>query len=79
MTDNRRQITDMLEDLIKINAVIATELIQLVENSSKLVHGGTVPDTCKAQHQELKEEIIGIAERWSDSCDTLRKHNLAHD
>lgn len=70
---------DLLKDLIKINAVIATELIQLVENSSRLVHGADVPGPCKAQHQALKKEVIAIAERWSDTCQTLRNHNLDHD
>ena len=79
MTDRDRLTTDMLKDLIQINAVIATELIQLVENSSRLVRGGEVPDACKAQHQVLKQEVIAIAERWSDNCRTLREHNLSHD
>jgi hypothetical protein len=73
------QTNDLLKDLIRINAVIANEMIQLVENSSRLVRGGDVPETCKVQHQALKKEIIEIAERWSDGCQTLRKHNLEHE
>ena len=79
MTDNRLKITDMLKDLIKINAVIATELIQLVENSSRLARGGDVPETCKVQHQALKKEVIEIAEKWCDTCQALRSHNLGHE
>ena len=79
MTDPDRPTTDMLKDLIQINAVIATELIQLVENSSRLVRGGEIPEACKAQHQLLKQEVIEIAERWSNNCQTLRKHNLSHE
>ncbi len=79
MTDSRLPVADMLKDLIKINAVIATELVQLVENSSRLVRGGDLPETCKIQHQALKREVIEIAERWSGSCQTLRDHNLDHE
>jgi len=79
MTDNSLEVAGMLKDLIKVNAVIATELIQLVENSSRLVRGGDVPEACKVQHRVLKKEIIEIAERWSDGCRTLREHNLAHE
>jgi len=79
MNDNELLTSDLLKDLIRVNAVIATELIQLVENSSRMVRGGEVPETCKVQHQKLKREVIEIAERWSDSCQTLREHNLAHE
>jgi hypothetical protein len=79
MAENTLEVAKMLKDLIKINAVIATELIQLVENSSRLVHGGEVPETCQVQHRALREEIVQIAERWNESCQTLRDHNLSHD
>ncbi|WP_319407826.1 hypothetical protein [uncultured Desulfosarcina sp.] len=79
MTDSHLPIADMLKDLVKINAVIATELIQLVENSSRLIRGGDVPDTCKVQHQTLKKEIIGISEKWCDTCQALRSYNLDHE
>jgi len=79
MAEDTLEVAKMLKDLIKVNAVIATELIQLVENSSRLVHGGEVPETCRVQHRTLREEIVQIAERWSEGCQTLRDHNLSHD
>ena len=79
MADAEQPIADMLKDLIKINAVIATELIQLVENSSRLVRGNEVPEACRVQHHALKREIIDIAERWHDGCRILREHNLDHE
>ncbi len=79
MAETDQPIADMLKDLIKVNAVIATELIQLVENSSRLVRGGEVPESCRVQHRVLKQEIIAIAERWHDGCDMLRNHNLSHE
>lgn len=79
MADAEQPIADMLKDLIKINAVIATELIQLVENSSRLVRGKEIPEACRVKHHALKQEIIDIAERWHDSCRILREHNLDHE
>jgi len=68
----------LLKDMIKINAVIATELIQLVENSSRQIRGD-IPVSCKVQHGMLKKEIVEIAEKWHPNCDTIRKHNLNHE
>jgi len=76
--DKEDEIHLMLKDLIKINAIIATELIQLVENSSKQLRG-ELPESCKIQHNELKKEIVEIAERWNRNCHLLKEHNLGHE
>lgn len=81
MTDlegNEETIVEMLKDLIKINAVVATELIQLVENTSQQIRG-SIPESCKAAHGDLKQDIVRIAEKWNNNCETLRSHNLSHD
>ena len=67
----------LLKDVVKLNAIIATELIQLVENSSQQLRGA-IPDSCKIQHGELRQQVVEIAEKWNDNCDTLRQHNLKH-
>ena len=77
MDNNQKQWVAILNDLVKINAVIATELIQLVENSSQQIHGA-IPESCKAQHLKLKTEVIEIAEKWNENCGMLRAHNLKH-
>ena len=77
MNQRRDDVEDMLKDLIKINAVIATELIQLVENSSRQIRG-EIPESCRIQHGQLKEEIVAIAEKWHSHCDMLRSHNVGH-
>ena len=71
------EISQMLRDLIKINSIIATELIQLVENSSRGLRGD-IPESCKIQHNNLKKEIVEIAERWNNDCEILKEHNLKH-
>ncbi|MBT8349877.1 MAG: hypothetical protein KJO26_01380 [Deltaproteobacteria bacterium] len=77
MGENQTDVLEILKDLVKINSIIATELIQLVENSSSQLRG-EIPDSCKIQHLELRRDIIKIAEKWNDNCDTLRVHNLKH-
>ena len=76
--ENNDQLAELLKDLIKINAVIATEMIQLVENSSRQIRGA-VPETCLTQHAKLKQEVVEIAEKWERDCDMLRNHNLQHE
>jgi uncharacterized protein YcsI (UPF0317 family) len=78
MSLDASELTALLKDMIKINAVIATELIQLVENSSRQLRG-EIPEPCKAQHGVLKKEIVRIAEKWHEDCAILAKHNLAHE
>lgn len=71
-------LADVLKDLIKINAIIATELIQLVENSSRQLRG-EIPESCRVQHGALRKEIVEIAEKWHEECRMLRKHTLGHE
>ena len=71
-------LIELMKDMIKINAVIATEMIQLVENSSKKLRG-QIPESCKVQHGALKKEIVAIAEKWHDNCRMLNEHNLGHE
>lgn len=77
MEDAQQEQLDILKDMVKLNAIIATELIQLVENSSQQLRGA-IPDNCKTQHGELRKQVVAIAEKWNDNCDMLRKHNLKH-
>ncbi|MBW1821517.1 MAG: hypothetical protein JRI92_07095 [Deltaproteobacteria bacterium] len=54
MSENQADILEIMKDLVKINSIIATELIQLVENSSSQLRG-EIPDSCKVQHLELRK------------------------
>jgi len=78
MQDIQQEQLDILKDMVKLNAIIATELIQLVENTSQQLRGA-IPDSCKGQHGELRKQVVEIAEKWNDDCDMLRQHNLKHD
>lgn len=78
MEDIQTQLLAAVRDLIQINAVVATELIQLVENTSRQLRG-EIPESCRRQHGELRRQVVEIAERWSQDCQVLRAHNLSHD
>jgi uncharacterized protein YcsI (UPF0317 family) len=77
MKEHQLEQLEILKDMVKLNAIIATELIQLVENSSQQLRGA-IPDSCKHQHGELRQQIVEIAEKWNDNCAMLRQHNLKH-
>lgn len=78
MDKNNPELIDILKDIVKINSVIATELIQLVENSSAQLRG-EIPGSCKTAHMELRKDIVRIAEKWNKRCEVLRSHNIRHE
>ncbi len=70
------KILEALKDLIWINAVIATEIIRVVENT-KAALGSDVPASCKDEHRQILQKVIELAEKWRKE-DILREHNLKH-
>jgi len=69
--------TEMLKDLIWLNAVIATELIQITENTSQILRKQAPPPTCLADHQSLRETALAIAEKYRPST-ALAPHLHGH-
>ncbi|MDD1679478.1 MAG: hypothetical protein LUO93_09900 [Methanomicrobiales archaeon] len=67
----------MLRDLLWLNAVIATEIIQLTENTSALVHKASPPMRCLEEHQALRAVALAIAEKYRKE-DSLRMHLIGH-
>jgi hypothetical protein len=57
------ELEEMLKDLIWLNAVIATELIQITENTSQIVRKSPPPASCLVEHQSLRETALAMAER----------------
>jgi len=78
MDEIQLQLFDIMKDILKVNSIIATELIQLVENSSAQLRG-EIPGSCKTAHMELREDIVRIAEKWNKGCEVLRSHNIKHE
>jgi hypothetical protein len=54
----------MLSDLIWLNAVIATELIQITENTSAILRKSAPPESCLKDHAELRVAALALAEKY---------------
>ena len=59
-----QEIKEMLADLIWLNALIATELIQVTENSSAILRKSPPPASCLLEHQALRETALCMAEKY---------------
>jgi len=75
MTDPETQ--EMLKDLIWLNAVIATELIQITENTSSILRKSPPPASCLADHRALRETALAIAEKYKKET-ALGRHLAMH-
>ena len=68
----------MLYDLIWLNAVITTELIQITENTSMVPRlTGSPPKTCTTEHAALRATTLEIVDRYRPGT-TLRQHVEKH-
>lgn len=72
--DETRQ---MLADLIWLNAVIATELIQITENTSAILRKSPPPPSCLRDHNDLRETARAIAEKYKNGT-ALARHLGGH-
>ena len=68
---------DMLKDLLWLNAVIATELIQVTENTSAILRKSPPPESCLIEHNELRKTALAIAERYRPGT-MLKQHITKH-
>jgi hypothetical protein len=68
---------EMLADLIWLNAVIATELIQITENSSAILRKSPPPESCLVEHNELRKTALAMAEKYRPGT-MLGQHILKH-
>ncbi len=73
-TDETRE---MLADLIWLNALIATELIQVTENTSAILRNAPPPASCLTEHNALRATALHIAEKYREDS-ALAKHLGAH-
>ncbi len=63
----------MIADLIFVNGVIATELINITENTAAIRHGEEFlkKTSCLSEHNQLNERIIEILKKYQKSPDDL--------
>jgi len=69
-----KEIKEMLADLIWLNALIATELIQVTENTSAILRKSPPPESCLVEHAALRKTALSIARRYSQ--DTMLEQHL---
>jgi hypothetical protein len=77
MTMKTDETKEMLADLIWLNALIATELIQVTENTSAILRNAPPPATCITEHNELRATALAIAEKYRKAS-ALGRHLHAH-
>jgi hypothetical protein len=58
------EIKEMLADLIWLNALVATELIQVTENTSVIVRKSPPPESCITEHKALRETALRMADKY---------------
>ncbi|MBQ4414871.1 MAG: hypothetical protein II861_02060 [Methanomicrobium sp.] len=75
--DEIHEIKEMLGELLWLNSVIATELIQITENSSQILRKADIPETCRIEHGKLRAAALDIAERYKPNTG-LKEHLLKH-
>ena len=68
---------EMLADLVWLNAVIATELIQITENTSAILRKSAPPASCLVEHKALRETALTMAEKYRKST-MLAQHLGKH-
>jgi hypothetical protein len=71
------ELKSMLADLIWLDALIATELIQVTENTSAILRKSPPPDTCLKDHQALRATALAIAEKYHKDT-ALARHLGKH-
>ena len=73
----QNELAEMLADLLWLNALIATEMIQVTENSSAILRKTPPPDACLHEHTELRSHALAIAEKYRPGT-ALRQHITGH-
>jgi hypothetical protein len=68
------EIKEMLADLIWLNALIATELIQVTENTSGILRKSPPPESCIKEHTALRETALLMADKYRPG--TMLAHHL---
>jgi hypothetical protein len=71
------EIKQMLGDLIWLNALIATELIQVTENTSAILRKSPPPESCLVDHNALRVTALEIAEKYHTKT-ALARHLGKH-
>ncbi|NHI93482.1 MAG: hypothetical protein EAX96_13425 [Candidatus Lokiarchaeota archaeon] len=75
------EIVDLLKDLLYVNTIIAVEVLQITENSSKIARkSDIIPPQCIESHGKIREKLIGLLEKHfqTNNFKDLSDHALKH-
>jgi hypothetical protein len=72
-----KEIKEMLADLVWLNALIASELIQVTENTSAILRKSPPPESCLREHTALRTTALMMAERYRPGS-MLAQHLTKH-
>jgi hypothetical protein len=72
-----KEIKEILADLVWLNALIATELIQVTENTSAILRKSPPPESCMAEHAALRTTALLMAEKYRPGT-MLAQHLTKH-
>jgi hypothetical protein len=76
-------LKSMIADLIFVNGVIATELLNITENTAAIRHGEEFlsNSSCQSEHHELSKRLIQILKKYQkipEAVASLEDHVLKH-
>lgn len=77
------EISEKLSELLYISGIIATELINITENTATIRRGEEFLDktSCPSEHNELNKKIINILKKYTKKLGDLaglETHVLEH-
>lgn len=80
MVNMSEEIKEMLKDLILINGIIAAEVLQITENTSKISRKSDfIPENCQISHNKLRSQIIEILKKYlKEQSKNLEEHIINH-
>ena len=73
-------IKELLKDILIINSIIASETLQITENTSKIARNSTeIPKQCQISHDNLRIQIINILKKHvGNQAKILDEHIIKH-
>ncbi len=74
------EILEVLKDISFINAVIATELLRITENTALIANKPLEKvDKCSLEHNKIAEKVLKLIKKYKPTLsEALKNHVLPH-
>lgn len=76
MDKNKRDLEELIKDLIWLQGVTAIEIIRIAENMAEATRGAQT-QVCREEHQEMLRKIVKVLKKYS-SDSLLKEHIQNH-